>query len=505
MTMRLRFAPSPTGQLHVGNARTALFNWLLAHGKDGTFVLRIEDTDSERSSRESETSILEDLRWLGLDWDEGPDVDGLHGPYRQSERLHLYASYANELIAGGHAYYCFCSPAKLESDRQANLAAGRPPRYAGTCRELAPEETGARMEAGERPVIRFKVPPGVEVSFQDLVRGEVTFNTDVIGDPVLVRSDGRPAYNFAVVVDDALMEITHVIRGEDHISNTPRQLLLYQSLGFSPPQFAHLALVMGPDHTPLSKRHGATSVAEFRLRGFLPEALVNYLALIGWSPGAAADDPGTIEEILPVDELARRFRIEDVGHSAGIFDVEKLSWMNRQYMKAASAGRIAAESIRYFIARGYVKRRTDEALEFIGSLLPMAVGSVDRLEEIPERLQFLFDFNPAASLQQADVAHVLEQRGARDVILALPAAIEAPLVDKEAFRAAAARVREKTGMKGKALFHPIRVALTGSDGGPELDLAVPAIDRGATLSSNAGVAKIVGCRERAQLFAKAIG
>ena len=500
--MRLRFAPSPTGQLHVGNARTALFNWLLAHGHDGTLILRIEDTDAERSTRESEAGILEDLRWMGLHWDEGPDIGGPHGPYRQSERLHLYASYANELIGGGQAYYCFCPPSKLEKDRKEDLAAGRPPKYHGTCRDIPIEDARARIEAAERPVIRFRVPPSAEVSFADLVRGEVTFNTDVIGDPVLVRSDGRPQYNFAVVVDDALMEVTHVIRGEDHISNTPRQLLLYRALGFTPPQFAHLALVMGPDHTPLSKRHGATSVAEFRLRGFLPEALVNYLALIGWSPGASVDDPDTNDELLPVAELARRFAIEDVGHSAGIFDIEKLSWMNRHYMKVAAPGRIAAESIRYFIARGYVRRRTDDAVEYMTSLLPMAVGSVDRLEEIPERLQFLFEFDPAAALHQADVTHVLEQRGAREVIAALPDAIQAPLTDKEAFRAAAARVREKTGMKGKALFHPIRVVLTGSDGGPELDLAVPAIDRGAELPRSAGVALVLGCRERAEMFAR---
>jgi glutamyl-tRNA synthetase/nondiscriminating glutamyl-tRNA synthetase len=496
--MRVRFAPSPTGQLHVGNARTALFNWLLAHGKDGTFILRIEDTDAERSTRESEQSILEDLRWLGLDWDEGPDVDGLHGPYRQSERLHLYASYANELIAGGHGYHCFCSTAKLEADRQANMAAGRPPRYAGTCRDLSREEAAARIEAGERPVIRFKVPAGVEVSFQDLVRGEVTFNTDVIGDPVLVRSDGRPAYNFAVVVDDALMQITHVIRGEDHISNTPRQVLLYQALGFTPPEFAHLSLVMGPDHTPLSKRHGATSVAEFRQRGYLPEALVNYLALIGWSPG---ED----EELLPVDELSRRFALEDVGHSAGVFDQEKLAWMNRHYMKAAAPARLAAESARYFAERGYLRRRTDEAMDYLATAaLPMAVGSVDRLEEIPDRVKFLFEFDPAAALARPEVAEVLREPGAREVIAALPAAIEGRLVDRDAFRAAANRVKEKTGLKGKALFHPIRIALTGEGGGPELDVAVPAMERGAELKPSAGLAPILGCRERAEAFASAI-
>jgi nondiscriminating glutamyl-tRNA synthetase len=496
--MRVRFAPSPTGQLHVGNARTALFNWLLAHGKDGTFLLRIEDTDAERSTRESEASILEDLRWLGLDWDEGPDVGGLHGPYRQSERLHLYASYANELLTGGHAYHCFCSPAKLDADRQADLAAGRPPRYAGTCRELSQEDARARIEAGERPVIRFKVPAGVEVSFPDIVRGEVTFNTDVIGDPVLVRSDGRPQYNFAVVIDDALMEVTHVIRGEDHISNTPRQVLLYQALGFTPPEFAHLSLVMGPDHTPLSKRHGATSVAEFRQRGYLPESLVNYLALIGWSPG-------NDEELLPIEELARRFALEDVGHSAGVFDVEKLAWINRHYMKAAAPARLAAEAARYFAGRGYLRRRSDEGMEFLATwLLPMAVGSVDRLEEIPDRLKFVFEFNAASAIERAEVAEILHEPGAREVIGALPGAIEGPLLDRETFRTTANRVKERTGQKGKALFHPIRIAFTGQGEGPELDLAVPAIEHGAALKPSAGLAPIVGCQERARMFAAAI-
>jgi glutamyl-tRNA synthetase/nondiscriminating glutamyl-tRNA synthetase len=496
--MRLRFAPSPTGQLHVGNARTALFNWLLAHGKDGTFILRIEDTDAERSTHESEVGILEDLRWLGLDWDEGPDVEGPYGPYRQSERLHLYASYANELIAGGHAYYCFCSPQQLDADRQAMLAAGRPPRYAGTCRDLPKDEARTRMEAGERPAIRFRVPPGVDVTFDDLVRGDVTFNSEVIGDPVIVRSEGRPAYNFAVVVDDALMEITHVIRGEDHISNTPRQLLMYQALGFAPPEFAHLSLVMGPDHTPLSKRHGATSVAEFRQRGYLPEALVNYLALIGWSPGG----PGDNVELLPIGDLASRFNVEDVGHSAGIFDPEKLAWMNRHYMKAAAPARLAAECAPYFLQAGFMLQRTPEAMEYLASLLPMAVGSVDRLEQIPDRVRFVFAYDAAAALARPEIAAVLHEPGARDVIAALAAEITGPLLDRESFRALANRVKERTGHKGKALFHPIRAALTGESGGPELDLAVPAIDAGARLPQKALMARIRSCRERAAAFVR---
>jgi glutamyl-tRNA synthetase/nondiscriminating glutamyl-tRNA synthetase len=501
--MRLRFAPSPTGSLHVGNARTALFNWLLARGNDGTLILRIEDTDAERSTKDSEDSILADLRWLGLEWDEGPDVGGSAGPYRQSERLHLYTSYANELLAGGQAYHCFCSPQKLDDDRKADLAAGRPPKYHGTCRDLPPDDARRRVEAGERAVIRFRVPEHLDVSFHDLVRGDVTFNTDVIGDPVIVRSDGRPQYNFAVVIDDALMEVTHVIRGEDHISNTPRQILLYRALGFGPPRFAHLSLVLGPDHTPLSKRHGATSVAEFRARGYLPEALTNYLALIGWSPRAQGEEADGAE-LMPLDEMARRFAIEDVGHSAGVFDPEKLAWMNRHYMKAAAPSRIAAESARFFSGKGFLKRRTEAALAYIESLLPMAAGSVDRLEEIPERLAFLFQYDAAQALAREDVAQVLHEPGAREVIAALADLIHEPLPDKEAFRALATRVKAQTGQKGKALFHPIRVALTGESGGPELDLAVPAMERGAALPPDAGVARVASARERAKAFAAAV-
>ena len=311
--MRLRFAPSPTGLLHVGNARTALFNWLMARGAAGTFVLRVEDTDVERSTRQSEAGIIEDLRWLGLDWDEGPDVGGSRGPYRQSERLALYRSYADRLIRSGTAYYCFCSAESLEAERAAAIAANRAPKYPGTCRQIASSAAGARVGAGERAAVRFRVSGERDVVFADLVRGEVRVHTSIIGDPVLLRSDGTPAYNFAVVIDDALMGITHVVRGEDHVSNTPRQLLLYEALGLEPPAFAHVSLVLGPDHTPLSKRHGATSVAEFRARGYLPEALVNYLALIGWSPGGD-------EELLPIGELARRFSVADVGRSAGVID-----------------------------------------------------------------------------------------------------------------------------------------------------------------------------------------
>jgi glutamyl-tRNA synthetase/nondiscriminating glutamyl-tRNA synthetase len=505
--MRVRFAPSPSGHLHVGNARTALFNWLLARGSGGTFILRIEDTDVERSTRQSETAIERDLRWLGLDWDEGPDIGGPRGPYRQSERLHLYQSYAAELLTADAAYYCFCSAAELEADREAALASGRPARYAGTCRGLSSEQTQARITAGERPAIRFKVPDAGDVVFTDVVRGDVRFPIDVIGDPIIVRADGHPAYNFAVVVDDALMEVTHVVRGEDHISNTPRQMLLYEALGFTPPVFAHLALVMGPDHAPLSKRHGATSVAEFRSKGYLPEALVNYLALIGWSPrgpgrSRSAEDEA---ELWPIDELARRFSLDAVGHSAGVFDEEKLAWVNRHYLKIAEPARIADLAVPYFVAAGVRMTPTGRGLAFLAGSMAMVTASVDRLDQIPPRLAFLFDADPSRVLAEPAVRSEMSSEGARAVVVALADELAAASrLDRERFRAVANQVKARTGQKGKALFHPIRVALTGRPEGPELDLAVPAIDAGADLPPEAGVPKILGCRERAQLFAAAL-
>jgi glutamyl-tRNA synthetase/nondiscriminating glutamyl-tRNA synthetase len=500
--MRLRFAPSPTGQLHVGNARTALFNWLLARGSGGAFVLRIEDTDVERSTLESEAAILRDLRWLGLDWDEGPDVGGPCGPYRQSERLHLYESYTKELLSAGQAYYCFCSPAQLEADRAADSAAGRSVRYSGRCRQITHADAEGRIAAGERPAVRFLVPEHREVVFGDAVRGDVRFQTDVIGDPVIMRAGGTPAYNFAVVVDDALMAVTHVIRGEDHISNTPRQLLLYESLGFPPPTFAHLSLVLGPDHAPLSKRHGATSVAEFRSKGYLPEALVNYLALIGWSPrGKAGDDA----ELMPIGELARRFSLDAVGLSAGVFDEEKLAWVNRHYLKTAAPARLAELSIPFFRNAGIDVAPDAQGLEVLAMVLPVASASVDRLDQVPARLSFLFDFSPEATLGDPTIAAEMRTDGPRAVVQALAEQLaDAPRLDRERFRAIAAAVKAKTGQKGKALFHPIRVALTGRAEGPELDLAIPAIDAGADLPASAGLPKILGCRERAAAYANAL-
>jgi len=491
--LRVRFAPSPTGRLHVGNARTALFNWLLARGQQGTFVLRIEDTDAERSTRESESAILDDLRWLGLTWDEGPDAGGPHAPYRQSERLGRYQAEMQALLDSGRAYRCFCTPETLEAERQAALAANLPPKYSGRCRAIAPADAARRVAAGEPAAIRFAVPPDRDVTFADLVRGDVTINTAVIGDFVIVRSDGRAAYNFAVVIDDRDMAITHVVRGEDHISNTPRQMLLYEAIGGAVPQFAHLSLVLGPDHAPLSKRHGATSVAEFREHGFLPEALVNYLALLGWSPGEG-------QELLPVSEMAPRFDLANVSHSAAVFDPPKLAWMNRHYMKQAAPSRLAREAMPYFARAGYVTQDTDRSLAFVEDLLPLAVGSVDRLDEIPGRVSFVFDWD----VRRAAELVCAEPDGPKAVAaFAAEVAGLGPL-DRESFRGAVQRTRAATGLKGRALLHPVRVALTAADSGPELDLAVPIIDRAAAIEPAAGVTTVASCAARVRDVAAAV-
>src|SRR5688500_8715723 len=390
--MRVRFAPSPTGHLHVGNVRTALFNWLLARGQNVTFILRSEDTDVERSTADSDAMILDDLRWLGLNWDEGPEVGGPVGPYRSSERLGKYQSRARVLIEEGRAYYCFCTPEQLEAERKEALANNLPSKYSGRCAELDPDESRRRVQAKEPAAVRFRTPENREIVFTDLVRGDIRFHTDVIGDQVLLRSDEHPAYNFAVVVDDGLMGVTHVVRGEDHISNTPRQILIYEALGFAAPAFGHVAMVLGPDHTKLSKRHGAVSVDEFRERGYLPEALLNYLALLSWSPGEK-------QEVVALAEMATRFSLSDVGHSASVFDEEKLAWVNRHYLKDADPERLARLSVPHLERAGYITGRVNpDGFGFLASVVPLFNTSIDRLEQVPQRLRQLFEFSAAAAL-----------------------------------------------------------------------------------------------------------
>jgi len=501
MPVRVRFAPSPTGLLHVGNARTALFNWLFARSQGGVFVLRIEDTDVERSTREAESAIYDDLRWLGLRWDEGPDVTGgggACGPYRQSERVDLYGDAALRLLSSGAAYRCFCGKELIEAERKAQRSAGQPPRYSGRCRAIPAAESAARAQ-GEPFALRFQIK-AERVSFHDLIRGDVEFPGAQLGDPVIVRADGIPTYNFAAVVDDAAMGITHVIRGEDHISNTPRQILIYAALQAQPPAFAHVSLVLGSDGSPLAKRHGAASVADFRDKGYLPEALVNYLALLGW-----AHPDG--KEILQVDDLVGAFRLERVGHSAAMFDFGKLAWLNGHYLRALTPDSLAQRCRGRLAEAGYVSREPgDQSLEgWIAAALELFSGQMQTLADAVPATRSLFRF-PEMLDADAEAGRVVaglgNEPGAAAVVTAfadIVDALEPPLLaDRDNFRQAAAATGRKLGVKGRALYHPIRVALTAAEAGPELDRLVPVIDRGSSLPLPG---PLPSCARRARLVA----
>ncbi len=477
--IRVRFAPSPTGYLHVGNARTALFNWLFARHHSGAFVLRIEDTDVERSEASFETQLLEDLRWLGLDWDEGPDkpdAGGPFGPYRQSERLDLYKKYAIELIDSGHAYFCFCTPEELQAERDAALKAGLQPKYSGRCRKRPREEAARKVAEGVPAAIRLNILEGV-LTWHDLVHGPTSFSSEVIGDPILVRSDGHAAYNYAVVIDDHLMEISHVIRGDDHISNTPRQLAVYSAFGWQPPEFAHLSTILGPDRTRLSKRHGATSLENFREMGILPEALRNYLVLLGWS---AADG---VTEILSLQDFIAQFSLERITKSPAVFDQEKLNWLNRHYMKETPPARLAELSVPFLARTGYLDEPAPpEIMRWVERVLDAVLKNLDQLNQLPGAVRLIFEYDAAQVANGEETRHVVEDAGAREVLKAfIPKVLAEKELTYERFRAIAKEVQKETGKKGKDLFHPIRVAVTGAVSGPELEKLIPIFEEGAKL------------------------
>lgn len=458
-SFRLRFAPSPTGLLHLGNARTALFNWLLARGRGGIFVLRIEDTDRERSSAESEAGILDDLRWLGLDWDEGPDCGGPAAPYRQSEADAIYQEALQRLRSRGAVYPCFCSPEQLEADRAAQGGHGG---YGGRCRTLDPAEATGRIEAGEPHVWRLRFPAsGSEIECADLVRGVVRFPVDTLGgDMVLVRADGSPTYQFAVVVDDHRMGITQVLRGEDHLTNTPKQLILYEAMGWEPPRFGHMAMILGPDRSKLSKRHGSTHVRQLREAGFLPEAALNGLALLGWSPG---DD----REFMTREELVADFSPERLVRSAGIFDPDKLRWLNGLHIRALAPEVFADRAL------AWLREQRPEALAGLPSErlprgLTLLQAKVETLAELEAWLALWridpppLDDDARALLAQPETGTVL---GLVEAALPdLPAADEAV----EAWLDARIAEGKVAGLKGRSLFQSLRFVLTGSAHGPDL-------------------------------------
>ncbi len=475
--VRVRFAPSPTGQVHVGNARTALFNWLFARQQGGTMVLRIEDTDVERSETRYEAQLLDDLKWLGIDWDEGPDLGGPVPPYRQSDKLGVYREPAERLVAEGKAYYCFCTQEELERQRQQAMAEHRPPNYPGTCRRLDPAEAQRRRALGEPCAIRLSIPER-PIRFHDIVRGAVEFSNEVVSDPIILRSSGVPVYNYVVVIDDAEMQITHVIRGDDHLSNTPKQVALYEALGWPVPEFAHLSTILGPDKERLSKRHGATSIANFREMGVLPEALMNYMALLGWAP------TGGTREIFAPAELVKEFDLKRVTPSPAVFDFEKLYWVNRHYIKEADPARIVALSQRYFVTAALLPAASDAATQaWFERLLALVMASVDRLDQLPERAALIFHYDAAAASAAPDNAEVMNAPNTPKVLDAFAARIHAesaPLTS-ERFKAIVNEVKTETGVKGKDLFHPIRIAVTGSHAGPEFDKLIPLIEEGSAL------------------------
>lgn len=504
-TIRVRFAPSPTGLLHVGNARTALFNWLLARHMGGSFVVRIEDTDQERSSSAYEKQLIQDLVWLGLTWEEGPNENdpgetGEFGPYRQSKRMDIYASHTAQLLAENKAYRCFCTPEELEAERQEAIADQRPQVYSRKCWNLTKFEIRENLLKGKTYAVRLIIPDQ-PIRFHDAVRGDMEFAPETISDPILVRSarggtagtsPGIPVYNYVVTIDDALMGITHVIRGDDHIANTPKQVAVYEAFGWTVPQFVHLPAILGTDHERLSKRHGATSMSSFREMGYLPEAMVNHLVLLGWSAEDAKNKNLTLEE------LVRLFSLERISASPAIFDYEKLDDLNRHYMKLASPARLTSLCWDYF--GGLLPEKdlaSDEVLVWFFRLISLFVPSVSHLDEIPAKAASIFHMDPDLARAEQENSAILAVDSSPVVLneVANRAREHVGPVSPSDFAGWMSEVKTITGAKENELDQPIRIALTGTCAGPDFDKLISVIEQGAAL--NLG---IPGVRQRLDQF-----
>ncbi|PAC35791.1 glutamate--tRNA ligase [Caldifermentibacillus hisashii] len=460
--IRVRYAPSPTGHLHIGNARTALFNYLFARNQKGQFIIRIEDTDQKRNIVGGEESQLKYLKWLGMDWDESVDVGGEYGPYRQSERLDIYKKYYEDLLEKGLAYKCYCTEEELEKEREEQIARGEAPRYSGKCRHLTKEDQ-ARLEAeGRKPSIRFRVPEGKVYRFNDIVKGEVSFASEDIGDFVIVKKDGMPLYNFAVAIDDHLMKISHVLRGDDHISNTPKQLMIYEAFGWEPPTFGHMTLIVNENHKKLSKRDESIIqfIEQYEALGYLPEALFNFIALLGWSPVGE-------EEIFSKEELIEIFDPARLSKSPAVFDRQKLIWMNNQYMKKLPVEKVVELALPHLVNAGRVPENpSPEQLEMVNKLVALYQEQMSYGAEIVS-LSELF-FKEEISYDETGKA-ILSEEQVPEVLRAFLQELEhlEPFEAVE-IKAAIKRVQKATGQKGKKLFMPIRVAVTGQEHGPEL-------------------------------------
>lgn len=470
-SVRVRFAPSPTGHLHIGTARTALFNWLYARHYGGRFILRIEDTDRSRSTVEYESSIMDGLRWLGLVWDEGPDINGDYGPYRQSERRQVYQKYAASLLETNRAYYCYCTPQELEAEREAALAAGRMPMYSGRCRRLTEAERRRLAEERREAVVRFFVQPNepYEITFKDLIKGEISLSSSVIGDFIIVKTDGLPTYNFAAAIDDLTMSVTRVLRGEDHITNTARQIMIFRTLRETPPIYGHFSMILGSDRAKLSKRHGAVSIIDYRRQGYLPEAIVNYLALLSWSSE-------TGEEIFGLKELIEKFSVERVSKSPAIFDQPKLDWLNGQWIRLLRRESLANLIEPYLKSAGFAAGK-----EELQNIAEAVRSNLTVLADAPKYAKIFF-----AEPQPAAMREQFYEEPVRRVLRAALSKLEsADKLDidkaKEILEEAAAELK-KEGIKGRAVYHPLRLALTGEDSGPELFLVINALGKEETVN-----------------------
>ncbi len=492
--VRVRFAPSPTGKLHVGGARTAIYNWAFARANCGTFILRIDDTDPARSTKENEGVILRAMRWLGLDWDEGPDVGGDFGPYKQAERRDIYREAADRLLREGKAYPCFCTPEQLEADRAAARERKDPFQgYQGRCRDLDPAEAARRIEAGEPYVLRIKVPRDRgDVRVHDAVHGDVTFNAKELDDFVIVRSDGTPTYNFCTVVDDALMGITHVIRGDDHLSNTPRQVMVYEALGYPVPEFAHISMILGADGKKLSKRHGATSVEEYRDAGYDPEAFVNYLALLGWS----LDGDTTI---VPREVLAREFSLDHVSKNPATFDPAKLDWINSQYYEAMDDLEFARRVLEpALVEAGREEPGCAEARpEWFATLASILKPRTKRASDVAGLAAFLYT-GDAPEIEEKAWNKALAKDGTKEALASAKAALEA-LTDFDAgsIDAALEVLPETLGTTKRKFFAAVRAAETGSLVSPPLGASIELLGRARAVARlDSALAKVAaGDRE----------
>jgi nondiscriminating glutamyl-tRNA synthetase len=455
MKTRVRFAPSPTGHLHIGNVRTAILNWLFAKNTGGKFILRIEDTDRERSADKYIDQICEDLRWLGLNWDEGPDVGGPHQFYRQSQRLAIYKEYAQKLLDEGKAYYCFCTPQELEEMKKQSLTRGGTIKYNQKCLHLTDEQKQAYLAEGRKPAIRFIVPPQ-EIIFNDIVKGELSFDGNNIGDFVIVRGEEIPTYNFAAVVDDGLMEITHIIRGDDHVSNTPKQILIYQALGFSLPKFVHIPMILGPDRTRLSKRHGATSIDYYRYSGYLPEVIINFLSLLSWSSVSG-------EEILSIKQLIKEFDFKRISKAAAIFDIEKLNWMNGYYIRQLDVDRLTEYALPYLKQANYPV----EDFESTGKIMSLLQSYLDYMDQVIEQAAIFYQ--DSVSIVDPEARMITRKDSSRRIFWSFLRGLDTiEELDANLFRKMMMTVQNETGIMGKDLWVPIRIALTGKLHGPEL-------------------------------------